>query len=386
MAANKRSKKYVVIGAIFLVIAGVGGFYHFQKPADAKDAPSAQQQQAMPVDVAIVKTQPISIWKSFSARMQAVNYAQLRPQVSGTIAEIRFEDGQDVEKGDVLYVMDPRPYEAIVNQIKAELNAAKNNATLANKELKRAEGLIKSNAVSKRIYDERVSSNDIAQATVQGVQARLDRAQIDLDYAYVKAPFSGRVGRAEITKGNLVEAGPNAPVLTTIVSDEGIYADFEVDEQTYLTHIRNVAKNQKAEANIPVRISIPQTGEKLEGFMHSFDNVIDNSSGTIRARAFLPNTNNELLPGMYANVEIGSAAPQNVIVITERAIMTDQDRKIVMLVGEGNTVTPRPVSVGESINGKRIITSGLNEGDKVIVEGVMRIRPGMPVTPQVVSE
>ncbi len=169
MAANKQSKKYVVIGAIFLVIAGVGGFYHLQTPADAKDAPSAQQQQAMPVDVAIVKTQPISIWKSFSARMQGVNYAQLRPQVSGTIAEIRFEDGQDVEKDDVLYVIDPRPYEAIVNQIKAELNAAKNNATLANKQLKRAEGLIKSNAVSKRIYDERVSSNDIAHATVLGV-------------------------------------------------------------------------------------------------------------------------------------------------------------------------------------------------------------------------
>jgi len=375
---NRKSLLFAGVAAIAL--AGVVGFNSYGTSQAIADNQVAQQAapQAKPVDLERVKTQPVQIWKAFSARMEAVDFAEIRPQVSGTITEIRFEDGQIVEKGQVLYVIDPRPFEAAVKQAKAELTSAQTEASFARKELKRAKGLIKTKAVSESIYDQRSNAVNVSYSTIQAAEARLLQAEIDLDRAYVKAPITGRVSRAEIKIGNLVSAN-NPPILTAIVSSDGIYADFDVDENTYLTYIRPAAKNQNSEKTIPVKLDIGANNDHYEGFIHSFDNRINVASGTIRARAYFPNKNNGLLPGMFGTVEMGSAINQNHIVINETAIGTNQDRKFVYVVDDASIAQYRQVTLGNVVDGKRIITSGLKDGDQVISGGLMHIRPGMPV-------
>ena len=203
--------------AALLIIAISGTGYYFQQREASAGAPeeaTPQAPQAMPVTVEKVSAKPIQIWNQYSARLEAVDFAEIRPQVSGTISEVKFEDGQLVEKGEILYIIDPRPYQASVNQAEAILAGAKNQAALAWKELKRAKKLIKTSAVSERILDERSNAHSVSVAAIEAAKASLDSAKINLDYAYLKAPISGRIGRAEIKEGNLVESGPNAPVLT----------------------------------------------------------------------------------------------------------------------------------------------------------------------------
>lgn len=377
-----RSKVTYVVIALVLMGGGGAKYYVDVQQANASAPPKEQAQpEPMPVPVKVVKSEPVQVWKSFSARMEPLDFAEIRPQVSGTISEIRFEDGQEVEKGDILYVIDPRPYEAAVNRAKAQLNVAKNQASLAQKEYDRAKTLIKTNAISKRIFDERRSAANVSHASVKSAEAAVEEAQIDLDHAYIVAPISGRTGRVEIKLGNLVEAGPNAPVLTSIVSTEGIFADFEVDEQTYLEQVRVSARNRDAEQNVPVRLKLGN--QTYSGKIFTFDNQIDVSSGTIRARAFFENKEGVLVPGMFATVEMGGSQTFDHILVSERAIGTDQDRKFVYVVDENNIVQYREVKIGESINGRRIISSGLKSGDKVITDGLIRIQPNMPVNPQV---
>lgn len=383
-----RGNKTFLLKAVMVAVLGVAGLslYAYYQKVEASSPPDAQQPPAVPVTIDVVKSEPVQIWKHFSARMEAVDFAQLRPQVSGNITEIRFDDGQEVVKGDILYVIDPRPFQATVQQAKAQLNASRNDANHTGKELLRAKGLIQSAAISQRIYDERANAALIAKTSVEAAKARLLQAEINLDHAFVKAPISGRVGRAEITEGNLVSAGNNAPVLTSIVSSKGIYADFDVDEQTYLTHIRSVAKNKADENAIPVKLSLGAGGHIYEGFIHSFDNRIDTASGTIRARAYFANNDKALLPGMFGKIQLGSAVSKNHILVAEKAIGTNQDRKFVYVVNDKKQVAYREVTVGNSLEGKRIITTGLKEGDSVITEGIIRLRPNMLVEPKVKAE
>jgi len=375
---------------IFLVGVAICGLtlagHYFQDRLAQASAPTeenGQPPQAMPVTVEIIASKPIQIWNDYSARLEAVNFAQIRPQVSGTISEVRFQDGQHVEQGDILYVIDVRPYEAAVNQAEAELNVSKNQSSLTWKELKRARELIKSDAISKRILDERNSAHSVAAASVKAAQARLDRAKIDLDYAYIKAPISGRIGRAEIKVGNLVEAGPGAPILTSIVSTQGIYADFEVDEQSYLKYVHSSARDRAEENKIPVKMRLGSDDHEYHGSIYSFDNQINVASGTIRARALFTNDDGRLLPGMFASVRMGTPSSQDQILVSERAIGTDQDRKFVYVVNDQNTVEYREVTIGESIAGERVINSGLNSGDRMVTDGIIRIRPGMLVDPKI---
>jgi multidrug efflux system membrane fusion protein len=378
---NKKPMTLSIVAVALLVATGVFSLSNNSK-ADAS-APEGIAPQAMPVDVDLIKITKARAWREFSGRMAAVDLAEIRPQVSGTITEIRFTDGQRVERGDVLYVIDPRPFNAAVQQAEAEVTSARNANTLAQSVLKRAEGLIKNAAISQRIYDERANDALVTQAVVLGAEARLEQSRINLDYAYIKAPISGRTSRAEITLGNLVSAGPTAPLLTTIVSDSGIYAEFEVDEKTYMDHIHVVAGIRNNELKIPVEIFIGSNRRRYDGFIHSLDNRIDPSSGTIRARAFFENENASLVPGMFVRVNVGSAEIQDRIVLSERAIGTNQSRKFVYVVNAGNKVEYREVHLGESMDGNRVILTGLQEGERVITAGLMRIRPGMPVAPKV---
>lgn len=380
-------KGILVLAAVALIaVSGVVVVTKKGPHADAGPAAGAHpgMPQAMPARVAVIEEKPLRIWTSYSGRMAAVEFVELRPQVDGRIQEIKFTDGQLVNKGDVLFVIDPGPYEASVAQAQAAIKAAQSQHDLAVKELNRAEDLIKSDTVSKRVLDERQSAAQVALNALTAAKATLDKAQINLDRAYVEAPISGRVSRPEITVGNVVQAGPNAPVLTTIVSNEGIYADFEVDEQTYLNGVRPFLVNGQDESVIPVELVLGN-GEVFEGHIQSFDNRIDTSTGTIRARARFENEDGTLLPGMFVTVKLGSPTAQNAILLTEQAIGTDQNRKFVYVVGEDNKVTYREIKLGASVDGQRVITSGLAPGEKVIVEGIMKIMPGMDVIPEIAA-
>lgn len=351
----------------------------------AEEAPSGGPPPGpMPVSVVVVQPTDTQIWAQYSGRLEAVDYVELRPQVSGTVYDILFEDGQQVQKGDTLYVIDPAPYEAAMASAQADVATAKSQNEFAQKQLKRAQGLMDTNAISKDLLDERQNAARVAKNAIDSASARLKQAKIDLDRAYVKAPISGRVGRAEITKGNLVQAGVNAPVLTTILDNENIYAGFDVDDQTYLQHVRDASAGVEAERAIPVVLTV--RGDEAvvyKGTIQSFDNRINPATGTIRARALFKNEDGALLPGMFVSVKMGSAGDAKNILMPERAIGTDQDRKFVYVVGNDNKVQYREVTLGAAMDGQRVILSGLKAGEKVITEGTMRIRPEMPVAPQI---
>lgn len=371
--------------AIVVAVLGVAGIAIFSQRVPAEEATSAAntKPQAMPVEVSVIEELAIRLWKDFSGRLTAVDFVEIRPQATGLITSVEFEDGQFVTKNDILYIIDPRPLKATFAKAKADLITARNRYALADKEFKRTEDLIKTNVVSQRIYDERASEKLVAESIVKSAAAQLTQAEINLSYAYVKAPVSGRVSRAEITAGNLVSAGPNAPLLTTIVSSKSIYADFEVDEQTYLRHMRSIPSENKATDKIPVELSLQGDDAVYHGKIHAFDNRIDPASGTIRARAIFKNPQGKLLPGMYAHLKLGSATKEKRILVSERAIGTDQNRKFVYVVNGKNMTTYREVQLGDSIDGNRIVHSGLAAGDKVIIRGLMRIRPNMLVEPKV---
>jgi len=368
-------KKLLVLLVIIGVVISLMLFFIAEdKAEDSKTNKSIPQ--AMPVIVEVMNSELMQIWSEYSARLEAVGFAEIRPQVSGIIKEVLFEDGQIVMKDDVIYVIDPRPYQAILDQAQANLAAAKNNLSLATKEYNRAEELIATKAISQRLLDERQNAARTAQDTVRRALAQTEQAKINFDYAYIKAPISGKISRAEIKVGNLVESGPNAPLLTSIVATDRIYADFDVDEKTYLA-ISNDSPKQ-----IPVQLTIGNDDQKYDGTIDSFDNRIDSTTGTIRARALFKNTGASLLPGMFATIKMGQSKPTKVITIPEVALATDQDRKFVYVVGDDNIVIYRTVEIGMTSKGRRIIKSGLNSDEKVIVEGLIKIRPGIAVTPQ----
>jgi len=365
---------FAAFGAIAAII--------FLPQTYAKDT----RQRVMSVEITVIKEQPVRIWKSFSGRLTAVDFVEIKPQASGLITDIRFKDGQFVKKGDVLYVIDPHPYKVAVKKAKADLVTALNRHDLAEKEYRRARELIETKMISRRIYDERANARLVAESTANSARAQLSQAKINLNYAYVRAPVTGRISRTEITVGNLVSAGPNAPLLTSIVSNENIYADFEVDEQTYLRYMQGDSFNKSMTHKIPVELRLQDNDPVYRGEVYAFDNRIDPASGTIRARAIFDNPQGKLLPGMYARMRLGSPARENRILLSERAIGTDQNRKFVYVVNNENKTTYREVKLSDSIDGNRIVHSGLKPGDRVIVRGLIRIRPDMLVDPELAED
>ncbi len=336
------STRKLFLGALALtVFAGGTIVMKHGEFGDALAQMPGGEAPAMPVPIITVAQKPVQIWKEFSGRLTAVDFVEIRPQVSGLIMSVNFEDGQLVKKGDILFTIDPRPYEAAVAQAKADVAAAVNDASYAKKEMTRAEELLKSGAISKQGYDERINSSKVNQSTVNAA---------------------------------------SAPLLTTIVSDKEIYGDFEVDEQTYLTFVRAKAGQDLAsEQSVPVRMHLKSDDKKLyQGVIKSFDNRINPSTGTIRARAVFPNPDTSLLPGMFTRIEIGSTGDENVITVPEKAVLTDQSKKFVYVITDG-AATYREVKLGDVVSHERIVLSGLKAGDEVIVENLMKIRPGAKV-------
>lgn len=368
--------KYFTLLLILLVFAVAAVAYYYQSP------PVAVAQMSASVTVKTVEPQKIRVWSEFSGRLQAVDIAEIRPQVSGRITKVLFEDGELVKAGDVLFVIDPRPYEAAVAIAEAKVTTAKANAEYARLEMDRAANMIKTQAVAQRIYDERFNSNEVAEATLKSAQADLKQASVDLEHAYVQAPISGRAGRVELTVGNLVQPGVNAPLMTVIVANDSIYVDFEVDEQTYLDSVRNVAHNRSLEREIPVNLYI--MGNKkysYKGKIYSFDNRLDVNTGTIRARAKFDNTDGVLVPGMFVTVALGKSEEEEVLLVPQQSIGTDQNKKYVYIVDKGNKIVYREVSLGKEYSSQRIVLQGLEPGDRVIINGIQHVRAGELVKP-----
>jgi multidrug efflux system membrane fusion protein len=312
--------------------------------------------------------------------LNAVDYAEIRPEVSGRITQVRFKDGQTVRAGDLLFVIDPRPFEAALAKAEANLASARTNAGYAQTEFDRAATLIKSQAIAQRIYDESANAKRVADAAVQGAEAEILQARVDVDRAYVKAPITGRIGRVEITLGNLVQTASSAPLLTSIVSNDGIYADFEVDEQTYLQIVRGEAGTEAKERRIPVEMNVQgDRTHTYKGMIYSFDNRINTASGTIRARARFDNKDASLVPGMFVSVKIGSSMQSQALLVPDRAIGNDQNKKFIFVVGDDNKAAYREVALGQAVQGKRIVLSGLRAGERVIVDGLQHIAPEMTV-------
>lgn len=369
-----------VLAGIVLVVLIAGGVYWTRTPRADNAAP---MPAPVPVAVRTLVPEKVRVWSEFSGRLHAVQSAEIRPQVSGRIVAVKFEDGQAVKAGDVLFVIDPRPYEAAVARAEANLATAQTNAGFAKLEFDRAVGLIRSGAIAQRVYDERSNADRVARAAVAAAEAELSTANLNLEYAYVRAPIAGRASRVELTVGNLVEAGSNAPLLTTIVADNPIYADFEVDEQTYIRSVRDVADKRAEERLIPVELSLQGDGSNrvYRGHIYSFDNRIDVATGTIRARARFDNPNGMLVPGMYVTVRMADPAERSALLIPDRAIGFDQSKKFVYVVGAGNKVAYREVELGDDVHAQRIVLKGVAPGERVIVDGVQHVRPGAVVAP-----
>ena len=373
-----------IFGASLLLLSGGGyAFYH----ANAKPAPQGAPP-AIPVSVESLHDRKVEPFAQFSGRIDAVDYAEIRPQVAGRITEIRFKDGQQVRAGDILFVIDPRPYQAAAAKASGDLASAVNNARLAEVERDRGERLIKAQALSQESYDQRVNADGVAQAAVKSAQAALAAAQVDVDHAFIKAPISGRISRAEITVGNLVGSATAAPqLLASIVSDNGVYADFEVDEQTYLNVVRNHALTQDQQQAIPVTLTVQGDSEAhaYQGRIESFDNRISTGSGTIRARARFANEDGSLVPGMFVSVRMGGTTVSKALLVPETAIGNDQSKRFVFVVGQDNKAEYREVVLGSTVEGKRVVVSGLKAGDQVILNGLQKLAPGASVAPQAVK-
>jgi multidrug efflux system membrane fusion protein len=371
----KGLKKHALFGGagLLALLLGAGLIAWQARPAASSVAPPP------PVPVTAEQVEPHTVipFAQFSGRIDAVDYAEIRPQVSGRITEIRFHDGQRVKAGDILFVIDPRPYEAAVAKAKSDLASAINNAGESKLERARGERLIAAHALAQEAFDQRVNADNVAEAAVGAAQAALKQAELNVDYAYVKAPISGRISRAEITVGNLVGSTNAPPLLAAIVSDDGVYADFDVDEATYLSSIRRLPT---AQPKIPVELQVQgDSGHVYRGTIESFDNRIDSGSGTIRARARFANEDGSLVPGMFASVRMESGVIDRALLVPERAIGNDQSKRFVFVVGQGNKAEYQPVTLGPAVDGERVVSSGLKAGDKVIVDGLQRLAPGITV-------
>jgi multidrug efflux system membrane fusion protein len=376
-------KRNIILGgvaALGIIAAGLV-LPHAGATPDAATAANA----AVPVTVAAVEAKPIRLSSDFSGRLAAVDSADVRPEVGGRITEIHFKDGQAVHAGDVLFVIDPRPYDAAVAKAQADLATAVTNARLAHIELDRANKLMEAQALARDTYDQRNNTVGVAQASIQSAQAVLAQAKLDLDHAYVKAPIAGRIGRAEITVGNLVQTQP-APLLTTIVSNDGIYADFDVDEQTYLRSVRAHAATLAQEQKLPVQLTVQGDATHVyDGTVESFDNKIETGTGTIRARARFANADGALVPGMFVSVRLWAAEPSRAVLVPEDAVGSDQSKRFVFVVTPAHKADYREVALGQEMDGKRVVLSGLHSGEKIIIDGVQRVQPGASVDPHLAA-
>ena len=317
-------------------------------------------------------------WDEFAGHFESVDAVEIRPRVSGFVQRVAFTEGAIVRRGDPLFYIDARPYQAEVDRAAADLERARTRAQLAQGEQERAQRLVATQAISREELDSRSSSKAEGDAAVRAAAAALETAKLNLEWTVVRAPITGRVSRAAVTPGNLVQAGPpSATLLTTIVSLDPIYVYFDSDEQAYLKY---VGAMRARSSELPVYVGLTnETGFPHKGKLDFVDNRLDAGAGTIRVRAVVPNPTQLFVPGLFARVRLVGNEPHAVTLIQDQAIGTDQDRKFVLILKPDSSVEYRPVTLGKLVDGLRVVNTGLSPGEDVVINGLLRVRPGMKV-------
>ena len=341
--------------------------------AHGKDPQSNAAAGRPPVSAATVVEKPVAETEEFSGRLDAIERVEIRPRVGGFITQVNIRPGAEVRKGDILFVIDPRPFQAEADRATAAAEAARARAGLARLELSRAEKLVSEKAIAQREYDERAASQKELDATARAAQAQADAARLNLGYTRVIAPINGRVSKAEITLGNLVDA---SAILTSIVSLDRIYASFDGDEKTYL----RLAKHARGGSPVPVRVGlVDEEGFPHEGKLEFVDNQLDTRTGSVRLRAVFANEDRAMAPGLFARVQIGGGDERKELLISERAVGTDQSHKFVFVVDPQGNAEYREVKLGPVVDGLRVVREGLKPGEQVVINGLQRVKPGAPI-------
>jgi membrane fusion protein, multidrug efflux system len=388
---KKLSLRSGLLGGGALVAFGLGLAVLVAVPSSEtrSNTPAQAQPAAVPVSVAVVEQRDVALWDEFSGRLEAVERVEVRSRVAGAIKSVRFREGALVKEGEALITIDPEPYVVEVDRAKAQVLAAEARLTLAQKEQDRARKLQQANsgAISESNVDQRVGAYREAEGNLHAAQAALQAAQLNLDYTEVRAPVAGRVGKLEITVGNLIAAGPGAPVLTMLVSVDPVYASFNADEEVVARALKSLGANAHAQVDrIPVRMNTATTnGTTHEGHLQLIDNQVDAKSGTVRVRAVFGNADGSLIPGQFARLRMGQPKTEPALMVNERAIGTDQNKKYVMVVGDDNKAAYREVTLGVFVDGLRMVTNGLTAGERIVVNGLQRVRPGALLAPKLVS-
>lgn len=366
----------LAIGTAILAGAGytIGPRLTRSTPAVASPA----VEQAVPVTVATVEPRTAIVWDEFSGRLEAVDRLDVRARVAGAIQAIHFEEGELVKAGDLLVTIDPAPYAAEVQRLEAQVAGAEARIALTAGDLERGQRLWDQRIVTARDLDVRSNASKEAKASLDGAKAALETARLNLGWTQVRAAVAGRVGRREITTGNLVAVSADGPVLTTIVSVDPIYASFDADEGVVLRALAAISEPSGARGRldrIPVEMSVAD-GPVARGHLRFIDNKVDAKTGTVRVRAVFANADGRLIPGQFARLRLGKAAPEQLLLVDERAVGTDQDKKFVFVVDEDNRAAFRAITLGRAVDGLRIVTDGLKGGERIVVNGIQRIRPG----------
>jgi multidrug efflux system membrane fusion protein len=375
-------KRWVAIAAA-LIIVGFGYLaIPFRKGGPATSPPTV----ALPVTVSKPLQRNVDVRLGFLGQFSAVDRVELRAQVGGLLTEIHFQDGQIVHKGDLLFVIDPRPYEIKLAQAKAQLQTATARVALANNQLSRAQSLRRNEFATQETVDQRTSDQDSSQASVEDAKARIKDAELDLEYCRVIAPFTGRIGARQVSVGGLVSgsrAGVSATtLLATLVSLDPIYLNFDMSESDFLVFSRERARLGGPLADeVAISLSDESTFRR-KGRLDFVDNSLDRSSGTIHARATVPNPDLFLAPGQFARLRVAVAPPRSVLLLPDAAVVLDQSQHLVMTVAADGTVAPKIVDSGDLRGGLRIIRSGLDANDRVVIDGLVRAIPGTKVAPQ----
>ena len=346
-----------------------------------------QQMPAPDVNVAAVVKKSVTEWDEYSGHVEAIEWAEIRPRVTGHLYSIHYKEGGMVEKGQLLFTIDSREYKATADAAEADAKRAEARVSLAHQELKRAEELIGERAISQGELDQRRMESQQAEADVLAARANAERAKLDLGFTYIRAPFKGRAGEAKVKPGNLVE--PGQTVLTTLASVDPVYVSFTGDERAYLRYQELAREGNRAssrDVRNPVLVGLAdEDGFPHKGEMDFVDNALNPDTGSIRARAIVPNPDGIFTPGLFARVRLLGESQKDALLINEQAVLTDQDRRYVYIVGDKNSAERRDVKVGPKVEGLTVVESGLKPGDKVIINGMRKIFfPGQPVNPHVV--
>ncbi|MBA4220065.1 MAG: efflux transporter periplasmic adaptor subunit [Methylobacterium sp.] len=365
-------------------LAALAVAVHGSNTAQGDTAPAAPA--ATPVSVATVEQRELVSWAEFSGRLEAIERVEIRSRVSGVVEQVHFAQGALVKQGDLLVSIDQAPYQAEFERAQAQLLAAEARVALAAGEHERGQKLMSTQNVSQRDLDARLNALREAQANERAARAALQSARLNLDYTQIRAPIGGRIGRLEVTVGNLVAAGANAPLLTTLVSVDPVYAGFNADEGSLLKALATLpaeAGKPRDLKRIPVQMTTATNeAAPISGHLNFVDNGIDAATGTVRVRAIFDNKDGALMPGQFVRLRMGQAKSEPALVINERAVGTDQNKKFVFVVGKDHKAQWREVTLGTSAEGLRIVTSGLEAGEQIVVNGLQRIRPGASVAPE----